>query len=83
MEAKDVVERYNAGVKTIQQEIRDYWLNAAFKSGYQWVYYNKASNRMDRFEGDPSRVQATVNRIWPGSRTICARPWPVCGWKPN
>lgn len=73
MEAKDVVERYNAGVKTIQQEIRDYWLNAAFKSGYQWVYYNKASNRMDRFEGDPSRVQATVNRIWPGSRTIISK----------
>lgn len=69
MEAKDVVEKYDVAVQTVHAEIQDYWLNTAFLSGHQWVYFNPASRRLDRWEGDPERVKAVANRIWPATRT--------------
>ena len=73
LNAKTVTERYDVAARSIQQEIQDYWLNEAFKSGYQWIYWNPQANRVDKYPGDPERVQATVNRIWPGSRTIISK----------
>lgn len=71
--AGTVVARYEQSAKSIKAEVQDYWLNVAFKSNHQWVYWNRQTNRLDSYAGDPERVQATVNRIWPGSRTIISK----------
>ncbi len=73
MEPKHVQEKYDKAVQTISATVRDYWLNTAFHSGHQWVYFNPQSHRLDTWEGDPERVKAVVNRIWPASRTTQAK----------
>lgn len=71
--AKDVEECYTEWSQTIRGKVQDYWLNAAFLDGHQWSYKNPSSNRIERYEGDPERVQATMNRIWPATRTTIAK----------
>jgi len=50
--------------------MRDYWLNHAFLHGHQWLYWQESAGRLDEIPSDPERVQATVNRLWPNTRTI-------------
>ena len=71
--AKRVVEQFEKARKTVRGEIQDYWLNSAFLEGHQWVYFNTQSNRIDTYAGDPERVQAVMNRIWPAQRTTISK----------
>jgi hypothetical protein len=68
--ASMVRERYWEGVQGLRSEMRDYWLNHSFLHGFQWLFWSESTGRLDELPQDPERVQATVNRIWPNSRTI-------------
>jgi hypothetical protein len=68
--AADVGQLYWEAVQGLRSEQQDYWLNHAFLHGYQWLYWSSASGRLDEMPSDPERVQATVNRLWPNTRTI-------------
>lgn len=70
---KDIEQKYERGVKAIYAEIQDYWINSAFIRGKQWVKWDARSNKITAYEGDPDRVQAVNNRIWPASRTIMSK----------
>ena len=73
MKVSEIVEKWDKGTASVSSEVRDYWLNKAFLGGEQWVYHNETANRVERYRADDDRVQATVNRIWPASRTIISK----------
>lgn len=66
----EIRKRYWDGLQSLQSELRDYWLNHSFLHGYQWLYWSETAGRLDELPPDPERVQATVNRLWPNTRTI-------------
>ncbi len=68
--ASEVRTKYYEAVQGLRTELRDYWLNHAFLHGYQWLFWQEAAGRLDELPTDPERVQATVNRLWPNTRTI-------------
>lgn len=73
LNAKAIKELYDKGVQSIRQETFNWWLNFAFIQGHQWLYYNRQTFRLDEIPRDPDRVQATINRLLPASRTIIAK----------
>ena len=68
--ASDIRAKYWEAVQGVRTELRDYWLNHAFLHGYQWMYYSEINGRLDEMPSDPDRIQATVNRLWPNTRTV-------------
>lgn len=68
-----VWDRYNEGLKPLRGPQFNYWLNNAYLLGDQWVYWNRQSNSIDVMPTDDDRVQATINRLWPASRTIISK----------
>ena len=68
--AAEVRKLYWEGTQALRSEMRDYWLNHAFLHGFQWLFWSETSGRLDEMPQDPERVQATVNRLWPNTRTI-------------
>lgn len=66
-------EKYEKCVKAIRPQIADYWLNFAFISGHQWLYFNPAHRTLEELPRDADRVRATVNRMWPDSRIIVSK----------
>lgn len=65
-----VRNRYDRGQQSIRQEQHDYWLNYAFLSGHQWLWYNPTNGNLDELPRDPERVRAVMNRMWANTRTI-------------
>lgn len=68
-----VRDLYEKGLDGIRTQLNDYWLNHAFLLGDQWIWYNQRAKRLEELPRDPERVMATVNRLWPTSRSIMAK----------
>lgn len=68
--AAEISYLYWEAVQGLRSETRDYWMNHSFLHGYQWLYFSEASGTLDEIPSDPERVCATVNRMWPNTRTI-------------
>lgn len=66
---------YEDGLKAQRRASHEYWLNSAFLRGNQWVHFNTNSRRLEQVPRTRSgrRVCATINRLWPGSRTIISK----------
>lgn len=71
-ETHDIVELYHKGLKAQRRANSEYWLNCAFLRGNQWVHYNRRTRRLEAVPRR-SKVQATINRLWPGSRTVISK----------
>lgn len=73
----EIRDLYNGAVKTTRAEAMEYWLNASFLLGQQWLYFNSETRSLNQLPRDPDRVQVTVNHMWPKARTLigqlCAR----------
>lgn len=65
-------ELYVKGLRAQRRANSEYWLNSAFLRGSQWVHFNKHSRKLEQVPRQ-TKVQATVNRLWPGSRTILSK----------
>jgi len=61
---------YVDAVKQIREELRSYWLNHAFLLGYQWVFWNSDTRRLDLINQDVDRIQPTMNKMRANTRTI-------------
>jgi hypothetical protein len=71
--AKIVKDRYERGVRAVTRESQEFWINKAYISGRQWVQWDRTRNTVQDIARDNSRVQITVNKLWPSSRTIMAK----------
>ncbi len=71
--AAEILRRYEKGAKGMQVEQRQYWLNAQFLLGEQWLWWNPQTRSTEQMPRDSSRVQITVNRLWPASRSLISR----------
>jgi hypothetical protein len=68
-----VKDRREKAFKAIRSDIENYWLNAAFISGRQWLWVNNHTHQVEELPRDSGRVRATVNRLWPDSRTVISK----------
>lgn len=70
-----IQELYEKGLKAQRRANNEYWLNSAFLRGNQWVHFNARSRRLEAVPRTRSgrRVCATINRLWPGSRTVISK----------
>lgn len=71
--AGKIKERFLEATKAMRVEQYDYWINHSFLYGEQWVYINPISHTIAQTPRDPDRVQITVDRLWPASRTIISK----------
>ncbi len=71
--AEAVQERFNQGAKALTGFVHTYWANHAYIHGDQWLYFSEATRSLEAIQQDPDRVRATVNKMWPASRTIIAK----------
>jgi len=69
-DAADLKKKYMDAVSTLRTERHDYWLNHSFLHGSQWIYLQESTETLQEIPDDPERIRATVNRLWPNSRTI-------------
>lgn len=65
-----VRQMYVDAIKQVREELRSYWLNHAFLLGYQWVFWNPDTRRLDLINQDVDRIQPTMNRMRANARTI-------------
>jgi hypothetical protein len=66
-------KRIDASSKPLRGAYMQYWLNHSYVIGEQWLWINSQTSGIDRLPQDPDRVQATVNHIWPASRTVIGK----------
>lgn len=71
--AKNVRDAWDRGVKATRTEREQAAVNAMFLRNKQWVYWNRASGRLEEMPRSPSRVRATVPRLGPDSRRIMSK----------
>ncbi len=71
--ASFIIERYAAGLSSIQNRISDFWLNHAFLLGYQWTYVEERTGLVRETADEPDREQAVINRMAPNMRIIIAK----------
>lgn len=64
-----VRDRYLEGAKETKHAARQYWLNTAYLSGYQWIYYDMGTDRLREMDGD-DRVRMVINRMAANNRTL-------------
>lgn len=67
-----IVDLYQKGLKAQSHANSNFWANSAFIRGHQWVHFNPSNRRLEEVPDD-DRVRATINRLWPGSRTIMSK----------
>lgn len=68
-----IVDLYHDGLKAQRRANREFWVNCAFLRGNQWVHFNRETSWLEEVPNDEDRVRATINRLWPGSRTIISK----------
>lgn len=71
--AEAIRSQYEKAYKSVRAETYNYWLNVSFLLGHQWVFWNTQTRRLDEIPRDPDRVQATINKVLPASRTIISK----------
>lgn len=63
-------DRYDEAFKETRGCARQYWLNHAFYSGFQWLGWNHRTHNLVELPSEPDRLQITVNRMKANVRTI-------------
>src|SRR5262252_6701343 len=71
--ASKIRELWDRSSRSMRQEREQAAVNGMFLRNRQWVYWNRASGRLEEVPRDPSRVRATVPRVGPDSRQIMSK----------
>jgi len=71
--AGSIERAYDKSVHYMRKEGFEYQLAQAMLNGDQWVYYDRVTNALRQIPRDSGRVRATMNRLWPASRTIISK----------
>lgn len=70
---KTIRERYLAGRRESTLLQHNYWLNASYLLGEQWLWVNPTANQIETLPIEPDRVRATINHMLPFSRTLISK----------
>jgi len=73
MTPKKVRDAWEQGIKSTRVEREQASVNGAFIRNRQWVYWNRASGRLEELPRSPQRVRASVPRIGPDTRRTMAK----------
>lgn len=68
-----VLDKYREGLKAQRRHNKEFWSNSAFIRGNQWVHVNQVTNLLEEVPNNDDRVRATINKLWPGSRTVISK----------
>lgn len=68
-----VLDLFHKGANARRPHVRNYWKSLAFLLGHQWTYWSKETQRIDVVPNKEDTIRATINRLWPSSRTIMAK----------
>src|SRR4051812_43052112 len=66
-------ERWERSLRTSRMEREQAAVNDMFLRNRHWVYWNRASNRLEEMPREPGRVRASVAKVGPDSRRIIAK----------
>jgi hypothetical protein len=66
-------ERWDRSLRSTRIEREQAAVNSMFLRNKHWIYWNRASGRLEELPREPSRVRATVPRVGPDSRRILAK----------
>lgn len=72
-DAHPIVVLYQKGLQAQRYANSNFWANSAFIRGDQWIHFNRITRRLEEVPDDGERVRATINRLWPDSRTIISK----------
>src|SRR5437879_11532385 len=72
MSAGRIRTLWEQGSRMVRPEQRQYWINRSFLRGEQWIYWDRARDRINELPRD-ERVRATVNKMWPATRTLLSK----------
>lgn len=72
--AGEVIQKFGRAQASILEELQNYWLNFLFLEGYQWVFFNSVTERIDEvMRPDEDSTRLTLNRMRASSRTIMGK----------
>jgi len=66
-------EKWDNSLRSTRTEREQAAVNAMFLRNKHWIYWNRASGRLEELPREPTRVRATVPRVGPDSRRIIAK----------
>jgi hypothetical protein len=66
-------EKWDRSLRSTRMEREQAAVNQMFLRNKHWIYWNRASGRLEELPREPSRVRATVPRIGPDSRRIISK----------
>lgn len=66
-------DKYIEALKAQKRANREFWVNCAFLRGNQWVHWHPTTNQLAEVPNVEDRTRATINKLWPGSRTIISK----------
>lgn len=72
-DAHPIVDKYREALKAQRRHSREFWSNSAFIRGDQWVHQNPVTLSLEEVPNVDDRVRATINKLWPGSRTVISK----------
>ena len=70
---KTIREMWDRSLRATRMEREQAAVNGMFLRNRHWIYWNRASGRLEELPRDPTRVRATVARVGPESRRIIAK----------
>ena len=73
LSAKSIREKWDRSLRSSRLEREQAAVNAMFLRNKHWIYWNRASGRLEELPREPTRVRATVPRVGPDSRRIIAK----------
>ena len=71
--AASIRERWDRSLRSTRMEREQAAVNQMFLRNKHWIYWNRASGRLEELPREPSRVRATVPRVGPDSRRIISK----------
>lgn len=71
--AATIRERWDQSLRATRMEREQAAVNDMFLRNKHWVYWNRATNRLEEMPREPARVRATVAKVGPDSRRVISK----------
>ena len=72
----DVIDLWNKADRYLLKERRDYWMNASYNSGQQWIWWDQTRNivqELDYANDNERYTRITVDKFGPRTTNLLSR----------